>query len=204
MDKLKKKILMYRKTFAFIFGIFIISVIFGSVLQLFLSESDKLLVSEYLTDFVSNINNINYLHFLFNGLINNCLFVFILWLLGISVIGGIVVLFLFFLKGFILGFSICSIITKYGLKGIVFSFFYVFPHQIFNILIYGFISGYSLIFSFKILGFFLRKSNIDIRKAFVGYFRNFLFCFFIMVLSVMYESFVWPHLISFICNLLGL
>lgn len=195
---------MNRKLLVFIVGIFVLSVIFGSVLPLFLNSSDRTLVSEYLDNFISNVGNINYLSFLLNGLISNCGFLVILWLLGVSIIGGVIALILFFAKGFILGFSICSIIINYGLNGILFSFFYLFPHQIINVCIYGLITCYSLIFSFKFLCFLFKKYEFNVRVAFGKYFKVFCFSLCVLVISVLYEAFVWPRLMVFICNWLGL
>ena len=186
-------------------GIVIVGVLFGSILPIFLSVDDKKLVSDYLFGFVNDIKDgFDSIVFLKNGLLGNCLFLILIWLLGVSIIGVPIILFLFFYKCFILGFSISSIIINYGLKGVLFSFIYVFPHQVINILIYLMLTSYSLIFSIKLLCYILRKIEFNIRNSFRKYFKIFIFCFGGLIISVLYESFVNPHILSFIFNLLGI
>ena len=205
MDKLKGLFIINKKIFVFLLGIVIIGVLFGSILPIFLSVDDKKLVSDYLLGFINNIHDgFNSLVFLKNGLFNNGLFLILIWLLGVSIIGVPIVLFLFFYKCFIFGFSISSIIVNYGFKGILFSLSYVFPHQVINILIYLVLTSYSLIFSVKLLCYILRKIEFNIRNSFRKYFKIFVFCFIVLLISVLYESFVNSHVLSFVFNLLGI
>lgn len=204
MDKFKKIFFVNKKLSVFLFCFFMISIVFGSILPLFLKDSDKAVVSNYLSDFISNINNYKFSSLFFNGLFSNCGFLIVLWILGISIVGCFFVLFLFFFKGFILGFSISSIIINYGFKGVLFSFIYLFPHQIINIFVYGIMTGYSLIFSIKFILFLLRKYDFNVRSSFKKYFKLFCFTFLILFLGVLYESFIWPKLIKYVCPLIGL
>lgn len=204
MDKFKRLFLVNKKVSVFLFGILLVSIVFGSILPLFLSSSDKVAVSDYLTSFVSGIENYNYLSLFFNGLASNCGFLVVLWLLGISVIGCFVVLFLFFLKGFILGFSISSIIINYGIKGILLGFVYLFPHQIINIFVYSIMTCYSLVFSIKFILFLFKKYDFNVRFAFNRCFKVFCVNFVLLFISVLYESFLWPIIMVFVCKLLGL
>jgi len=205
MDKLKAIFNINKKMLVFLFGIMVIGIVFGSSLPIFLDAQDKSLVSNYLSDFVAQINNgINSLFLLKNSLINNMFFSFLIWVLGISIIGVPLVLFLFFFKCFIFGFSISSIIINYGFNGLLFSFAYIFPHQVINIFVYGLLSNYSLIFSIKLTGLVFKKNNFNIKNAFNKYFKVFLFCIILNVVSSIFESFVSPVFIGFIFKLLGM
>lgn len=202
MDKLKKMIYTNKSILVFLIGLLIIAVIFGSCLPLFLSDGDKTLMTNYLNNFVSNLGNGNVLSFLINGLCTNCGFAFIIWLLGISVIGIPIVLLMFFSKCFIIGFSVSSIIINYGFKGILFSLFYIFPHQVINIFVYGLLTSYSLIFSLRILLLLFKKGEFNINLAFKKYFKIFCFCFLILLACVLYETFISPIVLKFIFSLL--
>lgn len=205
LDKLKRLFNINKKVFVFLLGVVIIGVLFGSILPIFLSVDDKKIVSDYLLGFVSNMKDgFDSIIFLKNGLFSNGLFLVLIWLLGVSIIGIPIVLFLFFYKCFIFGFSISSIVMNYGFKGIVFSFSYIFPHHVINIFIYLILTSYSLIFSIKLLCYVLRKIEFNIRNSFRKYFKIFIFCFIILIISVLYESFINPYLLSFIFNLLGI
>ncbi len=204
MDKLKSIFNTNRKIMVFLFCLFIISIIFGSLLPIFLNQSDKMLISDYLNDFVNNVSNYNFISLFFNGIFNNLGFCIIIFILGISIVGAIVVVFLFFLKGFVLGFSVSSIIINYGFKGVLFGFIYVFPHQIINIFVYSVLACYSITFSIRLLLFLLKKLNFNISNYFKSYFKVFCILICIVILSVLYESFILPKLLSFVFNFLGL
>ena len=205
MDKLKKILCVNQKVFVFLIGLMIVAVLFGSSLPLFLNGNDKSLVTEYLANFVNQVKDgVDFIFLLKNGLIGNFSFLIFIWLLGISVIGIPIVLFLFFSKCFVFGFSISSIIINYGFKGLLFSFGYIFPHLVINIFIYGLLASYSLIFSIKLIGLILKKYDFNIRVSFNKYFKVFLLCSCILLISVIYESFINPYVLKFIFNLLGL
>lgn len=205
MDKLKKIFSVNKRVFVFLLGLMFIGVIFGSSLPIFLNNEDKVLVSEYLSNFVSQINNGYDSLFLFkNSLINNGIFAFLIWILGVSIIGIPIILFLFFFKSFVFGFSISSIIVNYGFKGILFSFSYIFPHQVINLCVYGVLTNYSLIFSIKLIGMIFKKVDFNIRGAFNRYFRIFIFCFLVFILSGLFESFISPLFMGFVFRLLSL
>ena len=205
LDKLKDIFRVNRKIFVFLLGILILGVLFGSILPVFLSVDDKRLVSEYLSGFVFDIKNIiNSIVFLKNGLLSDGVFLILIWLMGVSIIGVPVVLFLFFYRCFVFGFSISAIVMNYGFKGILFSFVYIFPHNVISIISYIVMSVYSLIFSIKLLFFILRKIDFNIRVFFKKYLYIFFICFFVVCLSILYESFVNPHVLRFAFKLLGL
>ena len=204
MDKFKGIFNVNKKLSVFLIGLFVIALIFGSSLPLFLSDGDKTLISEYLTSFVDNVNNTNYLSSFFNGLCVNVGYGFFIWLLGISVIGVPIVLFMFFSKCFILGFSVSSIIINYGFKGVLFSLVYIFPHQVINILMYGILTCYSILFSLRILLLLFKKSDFNINLVFNRYFKVFILCFLILLLCVLYEVFLNPMILKFIFDLLGI
>lgn len=204
MDKLKKLFFFNKKLLIFLYGIFFISFIFGCVFPLFLNSSDKLYVTNYLKNFISNIGNFNVVGLFYNDFLANCGFLFLLFLLGISVVGGVAIIFLYFFKGFILGFSISSIVFNYGFKGGLLSFVYLFPHQIINIFIYTVMGCYSLSFSIRFLCYLVKKFDFNLRLSFKNCFKVFIICFVISFLMVLYESFLWPFIAQFICNILHL
>lgn len=203
MDKFKKIIYCNKKIIVFLISLSIIALIFGSCLPIFLSAEDKQISSEYMLNFLNEIKtNYNNLFLLKNSLINNCGFSFLIWLLGISIIGIPIIIFLFFSKCFILGFTITSIIINFGFKGILFALSYIFPHNIINILVFSVITCYSLIFSLKLILFIFKKHEFNIRVGFNKYFKIFCFCVLIIIVCCLYESFINPYVMRFIIDLI--
>ena len=205
MDKFKRFIYVNKNITVFLIGLLLTGIFFGSLLPMFLSTEDKKLISEYLFSFISQVKSgFDSLVLLNNGLFNNGLFLILIWLLGISVIGVPIVLFLFFYKCFIFGFSISSIIYNFGFKGVLFSFAYIFPHHVIDLFIYGILTSFSLIFSIRLFFMFFKKVDFNIRESFNKYLKVLFFCCVVVVVSVLYEAFVNPYILSFIFNLLGL
>ena len=168
MDKLKLAIKNNKKMIFFLGIIAIVAIVFGSLFSVMLNESDKNLVSEYISNFFENIknNNLNYIMALKNGSIGSLSYILIVWLLGISIIGMPIVLFMYFSKFFVIGFSISSIIKGYGFKGCLLSFAYIFPHQIIYIIAYTMLSMYSIKMSIKLISTIIKKDKIGGRSTY--------------------------------------
>lgn len=171
VDKLIFKVTVNKKMITFLVGLMLIGVVAGSVFVAFLTKTDQGMLKEYISTFMTNIeeNKINYSSGLINGLTSNLFYVTVIWLLGISVIGIPITLFMFFSKAFVLGFSLTSIIMNYQLKGTILAFFYIFPHHIFNMMIYIILMIYSLTVSLKIIKSMIKKEAFDFRKIIYQY-----------------------------------
>ena len=138
MDKFRNNFKTNKNMIIFLCIIGIIGIVVGTILNIALNADDSKLVSDYLNNFIYNIQNdgLDYKGSLINSLISNLGYIIFIWLLGISVIGLPITVFLFFSKTFVLGFSISSIIVNYKLKGCLLALSYVFPHLIINIFIW--------------------------------------------------------------------
>src|SRR5574344_565590 len=127
MDKILKIFKVNKKLSYFLFIITIIGIISGCLLLVLLKDNTKTTVMDSIVTFFDNVNNntLDYGLALKSSLITNILYVLIIWLFGISIIGIPVILIMYFIKTFTLGFTITSIIAKYGSKGILYSLVYV-------------------------------------------------------------------------------
>ena len=159
MDKLKGIFRINRRIILCILVITIIGIIAGSLFYYLLSMGDKDIVSKSINDFISNIDNINYDMCLRSNIVINILMLMIIFIFGFTIIGIPIIIVIYFFKCFSLGFTLISIISNYGFKGILMAFFYIFPHNVISLLCYGFLSIYGLIISFKSIMIFLKKEN---------------------------------------------
>lgn len=198
MDKLKLAIKNNKKTIFFLGTVALIAIIFGSLFSVILNESDKNLVNEYISNFFENIkkNNLNYIMALKNGSISSLSYILIVWLLGISIIGMPIVLFMYFSKFFVIGFSISSIIKGYGIKGCLLSFAYIFPHQIIYIIAYTMLSIYSIKMSIKLISTIIKKDKIDFKPIINKYLFVLLLSIITSLLALLFEVFVTPKFIN--------
>lgn len=197
MDKLKQVANKHRKVILFLLGIAFIGFITGIIFITILAETDKNLVKSYIQEFISKIENneLDYLNNFKNAFVSNIGFILIVWILGMSVIGIPINLFIYFAKAFILGFSISSFILQYKSKGCLLSLIYIFPHQIINIIIYTVLLMFSMNFSKKIICSIKSKKTISFQTTFKKYSAILLLCLVIVTITTVFEIFVSPFII---------
>ncbi len=202
MDKLKNKTTSNKKIIVFLVGLFLIGLIAGSIFITIISKSDQALVKEYIKEFVNKAdkNKLNYLEALKNASLSNGLFIVMVWLLGFSIIGIPIVIFMYFSKAFILGFSLSSFILQYKFKGLLLALIYFFPHHVVNILAYTLIMIYSLKISFILINSIIKKKTISFKAIMNRYLIVFAVSIGMVIVASLYECFVVPFLIR---NLIG-
>lgn len=193
---LKEYFKVNKKMFLFFEILLLIGVLSGSIFSLTLNETDAVLVSEYLNNFIESISNNSYKDALLNAVLSNSLILTIIFLLGFSVIGIPFVILIFFYKAFIIGFSFASIILNFKSKGILLSFFYIFPHHALNLLILMVLIIYSVLISLNLIRAIISKTNINTNN--IKYFKLYLLSMAISFLSSLYESILMPKIIYFI------
>lgn len=197
-------ILPNKKINLFTIFIIILGIISGSIFLVILSSNDKEVVISKISDFMNNINtnNINNLKAFKDSLIENTIYIILVWILGASMIGIIINIFLTYLRGFIAGFSISAFILLYKYKGIVASIIYVFPTTIINLLITILIGVYS--FNFTILlykSLFNKSNNIILKRSIKKYFIILLISIGLAVISSLSEAFLLPSLMKLVIKL---
>lgn len=197
-------ILPNKKVNIFAILIILLGIISGSIFLIILSKSDKELVINKITSFMTNINEnkINNLEAFKNAMIENSIFIVIMWVLGASIIGIIVNVFLTYIKGFIVGFSVSSFILTFKYKGIISSLIYVFPTTIINLLITILISVYSFSFTIILYRSIFNKTNNFMIK---GYIKKYIYILLISLglsfISSLSEAFLLPSMMKLVIKL---
>jgi stage II sporulation protein M len=205
LDKLKEYLKMNKKVFIFLFVLFIVALVAGSIFSVTLNDNDTALVNTYLENYINSINDntINFKDTFINSISSNLIITIIIWLLGISVIGLPIIIFLFFYKCFVIGFAISSILMKYKVKGLLLSIFYVFPHHIINILLTMILISYAFIISIKIIGAVIKRKEMSFRDITYKYLVILGLTCLVLVFSSLYEAFIVPKLIKLIMPLIS-
>ena len=187
------------------FNLFLISlgIISGAIFLVLIRENDKQSVIEQITTFMSNINsnNIDSVQALKTSLLSNFTYIFIIWILGLSIIGIIGNVFIVYIKGFVLGFSISSLIYVYGLKGIIASFIYLTFVWLLNLFVIIVVSTYSMIVTFNLYQLILGKRNINFKSIMKKYLIILLIVSIITIISSLLESFFIPAIFKLIIKL---
>lgn len=201
--KLSNIILPSKKINYFVITILLFGVISGSIFLIVLNDTDKSNAILQIETFISNIdgNKIDNGLALKNSLIINYIFVGLIWGLGLSIIGVIFNIFLTYIKGFIIGFSISSIFLTYKYKGILMGLLYIFPHQIINIIVVCILTIYSIMFSHNLLTIIVSKNVKKNRSMLKKYVIILIFSVIASFISSILEIYMFPNLLKVIISL---
>lgn len=203
LDKLKNafhsKLKQNKKIFSIICLLFIIGFIAGTVFMTILSKTDQSYVKDYMTSYIGNIkeNQLNYLSCFMNAFLSNFILFISVFLLGISVIGIPFILFIYFFKSFILGFSVTSFILSFGAKGILYTIIYIIPNLLIYIL-FTILVIYALKISIYFIYSIFNKLDINSKVIMNGYLKILLFSIVGIILYSVLETFVTPYFIQLI------
>lgn len=201
--KLSNIILPSKKINYFVITILLFGIISGSIFLIVLNDTDKSNAILQIETFISNIdsNKIDNGLALKNSLIINYIFVGLIWGLGLSIIGVIFNIFLTYIKGFIIGFSISSIFLTYKYKGILMGLLYIFPHQIINIMVVCILTIYSIMFSHNLLTIIVSKNVKKNRSMLKKYVIILIFSVIASFISSILEIYMFPNLLKVIISL---
>lgn len=198
-----KLIIPNTRTNIIAFSIFIIGIITGSIFIMMINTNDKSLVVEHITKFFSNVNssNYNYLDSLKNMLSLNYFYVIVIWILGLSILGILVNIFLTYLKGFIIGFTSSALIITYGFKSMLAVILYIVPHTLINSLVVIVLTIYSITFSRYLLIQIFQKKDMKTKNFMKKYLIILLIAVVITLISSVSEVYLFPFLLKLIIKL---
>ncbi len=192
---LKSK-LTIKNLIIFLISFFIVSFIIGIIFYNYLSLNDKELIKNNINSYFLLEDSINYLSNFKSTLIETIFNIIKVWILGISVIGILIVIFLYFIEGFSTGFTCFSIIKTYKLKGIIGAFLYLFPSRITYLFLFFVLCVFAIRISYKIILLLFFKKDINISNEMKKYFKILIFS---LILSIFYsalEVFITPYMIK--------
>ena len=203
MNKLFKIILKdvkhNKSVYISLIAVVIIGLIFGSLFITILSHDDKTLLTSEISTYFNMIkdNKYNMNAYLFSNL-KNILYAFILWILGISVIGLPIIICMLFYKTFTLAFTVTSLIYHFKIEGMLISFIYIFPHLIINLIIYFILTYYSFNMSLKIIRVIFNKEDFSVKRHFKKYAFILAISIVMLVITASYEAYIMPYIIKLI------
>lgn len=198
-----KLIIPNTRTNIIAFSVFIIGITTGSIFIMVINANDKRLIVEHITNFFENVNssNYSYLDSLKNILSLNYFYVIVIWILGLSILGILVNMFLTYLKGFIIGFTTSSLIITYGFKSILAVILYIIPHTLINSLVIIVLTIYSITFSRYLLIQIFQKKDMKTKNFMKKYLIILLIAISLTLVSSISEVYLFPFLLKLIIKL---
>jgi len=194
-------ILPNKRINLFVFFVIVLGIISGTIFLLAINSSDKELVTNQIVNFINNVNenNINNFNAFKNSLIENTIFILIIWILGMSVIGIIFNIFIMYLKGFVVGFTLSSFFLIYQYKGLLLGGIYLIPTMIINVIVILIVGVYSIILTtylWKII--FMKDRGNNIKNFLKKYFIILVICLVLVIISSLCEGYLVPALIKLV------
>lgn len=203
-NKIKSIIFPSKKINFFIITVLFLGVISGAIFMNIIDLNDRKLVIEKIQLFISNIDkqNINSLLVFKNSILTNLSYSLIIFILGLTVVGVIINIFLLYIKGFIFGFSLASFIVTYEYKGILLSILYTLFGQLLNIIVISILSIYGFMFTINLFKQIIKnKHNINIFRFFKNYLLIFSITIILSLISSLCEAFIFPTFVKIIIKL---
>ena len=185
-----------RKVLVFLIVICIIGIITGSLFMTILDSNDKTSIIDSLNTFLTEYDHLNTKSGLINNLIINIMYVLIIWIMGISIIGLPIVIFIIFLKSFLISFTTSSFILKYKSKGILLSLVYNVPHYIINLIVYVYLGIYSIKLSLMIIDNIFHKKEIKLKYTINRYIFILCLSIIMIIITTLYETYLMPILLK--------
>jgi len=203
LKKIISTIIPNKKINYFTFFIITLGIISGAIFLVLISQNDKTSVIAQITNFMNNINtnNIDSVQALKNSLFTNFTYVLLIWILGMSIIGILFNIFFIYIKGFVIGFSISSLIYVYGIKGTLASFIYIFPHQLLNIFVIAILGIYSIMFTNNLYKQIIGNKTIGFKHFLKKYTYILLIASVVTIISTLLETFFTPALFKLFIKL---
>lgn len=187
------------KTYILLVVSFTVGIILATTIINISGESTKLEITNYINKNVDNLNNdINTSELAINGLKNNMICLGILWLLGTTGIGIVLIYLLVMLKGFCLSYSISAIIATLGIgKGLLFSIVNILFQNLFLIPLIFFLACKGIRLSRQIIN---KKNHSNFKTEILRYSMLLFITVAVLVIIFLLEKILYPSILKVCIN----
>jgi stage II sporulation protein M len=194
-ESLSKHIKSNLGLYFIVFAFFAIGVAVGAFTVRALDDLQKQALIKYLQSFLQILTSksIDSPAVLKQSIKNNIQTVFLIWILGITIIGIPITLIIMGIRGFIIGFTVGFLIDGLGLKGLFFAVLVILPQNIIIVPCLAAISVMSISFSLMIIKDRLAKRwTNNYWHKFFSYSTIVIVLFIISVCGSFVESYIMP------------
>lgn len=194
-ENLRQYIEEQMSLFVFVTVLFVVGVVFGSIIVNTMSPEQKEGLLGYLGHFFRGLegesiaeSNLALQH----SIGNHFKTIGLIWLLGLSIIGLPLILILVFLKGLVIGFTVGFLVNQLSWKGLWFAFVSIIPHNLLvvPVLIFAAVSGIH--FSLLLVRNRLIQRRGTVYPQFISYSLQLTLLALILVLASLFEAYLSP------------
>ena len=176
----------------------LISLISGILFNTLIDISTKKEITNNINSLITNYNSQSNLIKSFIPTFSSSLFLeLLIWIFGISIIGCIIVLFLFLFKVFIFGFELVSLLVNLNIGHIIFIVIYMLT-SLFNLVIYFILTLFSISYSISLFKILFLKKNYNLSNITKKYIKILGVSLLFNLLSSIIEVFILPKILIFL------
>lgn len=194
-----------KKDYLIAILLLLVGLIIGVMFINNVSENQFMEIEEYiktLVNSIKSIENIDYTNIFKESMLSNLILIIIIWIASSTIIGIPIVYGNLIFRGFVLGYTISSIVSSLGiLNGIIFGLTSLLLHNIIFI---------PVVLAASVSGMKLYKSIIKNREkenVKIEFFRHTIFCvimLLLLVISSIIEVYISTNLVKFFINCIKL
>ena len=190
--------LFNKNKILFFLIISIILVFIISLILYFTVDKKYILDINKIISYIKNTSSVKFnLKSLYKNLFNNISYNFIIWFLGVSIIGIFFLLFLFYLNCFVSLFEIISLFSYYKFSNILFTITYSL-YNIVNLVIITIIYYYAITYSIILFKYLFLKKDYSIQVITRRYLKILIFLLIYSFIQSIIDIYLFPNLIRFI------
>lgn len=191
----------HSSLYIFVTVLFVMGIFFGTFILQSLGYSQQLELNEYVQHFIAEVNKgdiVNPQHGLTQNFLHYFKFMGAIWVLGLSIIGLPVILFMIFLKGVFVGFTVGFLVYQLGWKGVGMSLFSVVPQNLIAIPLLIILSVVSITFSIQLIRH-LFGTRTGYRRPNIGKYVAFMVAASLVSLKIaLIETYLSPALMRMV------
>lgn len=203
-EKLKTRLITHLQQhislYTFSIALFLMGIIFGSIIVNSLPEASKTNLDHYLSTFFTEMGKgtIASPSDMFNNSFSQGFqYLVFIWLLGLSIIGLPIILILLFLKGVVVGFTVGFLVNEMGWHGFWMAVVSVLPQNLLLVPAFIIISTAAVAFSLKLIRQLLVQTPENpLMPQFRRYGLLMLSILSLLLVSSLFEAYLSPILMS--------
>lgn len=181
--------------------LFVMGLIFGSIVIKSLSFSQEQELANYINNFFYSISSGEWQSSkaaFWQILIDNLKYLLLIWFLGLSIIGMPLIFMIIFMKGFVIGFTVSFFISELTWKGFLFSIVSVLPQNMLLVPVFIIAGVSGTLFSLSLIKGRGNKKPSSYQQSFTSYSFLILLLGGVVFLASGFEAFVSPYLMKVI------
>ncbi|WP_018922140.1 stage II sporulation protein M [Salsuginibacillus kocurii] len=159
-----------RTTYVFTTVLFLMGVVFGSVMVNSLGLSHKHDLLMYVQQFFTQMSEqrvASSTDIFYQSLSQNVIYTGFMALLGLSVVGAPFILLILFIKGMVIGFTVGFLVQQMEVDGFLLAMVSIFPQNMITVPFFLFISVWSLSLSIKLVKRLFYNDQSDMLGSFI-------------------------------------